>query len=251
VAQEVADIVLADDDLTVLLAAVARGRNLRDDLEKSVRFIATTNLSEVLFMFGGVATGFGVPLNAKQLLWINLITDVFPELALAVEPPEGNVLARPPADPARAMVDGPAYRRLAGDATVLTGAALAAYLYGVARYGRGPQASALGFNALTAAQLLHAISARSEHHTIFRAGHLPENRWVSVALGGGFAVQLLAQLIAGFRGVLGTARLPLVDLGFALACAAGSFVAIEGIKETRLRALPPPAAPTESEGESS
>jgi Ca2+-transporting ATPase len=247
VAQEVADIVLTDDDLTALLAAVARGRNVRDDLEKSVHFIAATNLSEVLFMFGAVATGFGVPLNAKQLLWINLITDVFPELALAVEPPEGDVLARPPGDPWRPIVDGPLFGRLAGEATVLTGAAVGSYLYGVARYGAGPQASALGFNALTAAQLLHALSARSERHGIFSTGHLPENRWVSLALGGGFGIQLMAQVAAGMRGALGTTRLPVADLGLAMAAALASFFANEIIKEARLRALPtlPPAAEPE------
>jgi Ca2+-transporting ATPase len=238
VAREVADIVLTDDNLTALLSAVARGRNIRDDLEKSVHFITVTNLSEVLFMFGGVATGFGVPLNAKQLLWINLITDVFPELALALEPPERDVLARPPGDPTRPLVPRAAYPRLAGEATVLTGAGLASYLYGVARYGRGPRAAALGFNALTAAQLLHAISVRSEHHSMFRRDHLPENRWVSLALGGGFGVQLVGQAVAGLRGALGTARLSIMDLGVALTAALASFVANETLKEVRLRTAP-------------
>jgi Ca2+-transporting ATPase len=139
-----------------------------------------------------------------------------------------------------------AYPRLAGEAAVLTGAALASYLYGVARYGRGPQASALGFNALTAAQLLHALSSRSEQHSIFGRGHLPQNRWVSLALGGGFGVQLAAQVVAGLRGALGTARLSILDLGVALSAALASLLANESLKEVRLRASPAllPAAPT-------
>jgi len=236
VAREVADVVLQSDDLPVVLQAIARGRTLRVDLRKAVHFVTATNLSELAFMFTAVAGGFGLPLNPKQLLWINLVTDVFPELALAVEPPEGDVLDRPPDDPRRALVGPDDYRRIAIDAGVMTAATLGSFLYAVRRYGIGPQASTLAFNTLLAAQLLHSISARSESHSIFDAGWLAPNRYVTYAVGGGLSLQLLAEFGGSLRRALGTQRLPLRDILVGMSLAGGSFVAIELIKQTRIAA---------------
>ena len=100
VAREVADVVLEDDNLETLIVAVSQGRTIYANIRKSVHFLLSTNISEITVMFGAIALGLGQPLNPMQLLWINLITDIFPGLALALEPPEPDVLENPPRDPA-------------------------------------------------------------------------------------------------------------------------------------------------------
>ena len=124
--------------------------------------MAATNLSEILVELGAVTGGLGQGLNPRQLLWINLLSDVFPELALAIEPAEGQVMREPPADPNAPFFSSAEFRRIAVESAVLSAAGLSAYGIGIRRYGIGPQASTMAFLTLASAQLLHAITARSQ-----------------------------------------------------------------------------------------
>jgi Ca2+-transporting ATPase len=250
-AREVADIVLLDDDVGALLEAVAEGRTTADDIRKSVHFIVSTNLSEILFTLGATALGFGVPLSATQLLWINLLTDVFPELALAVDPAEGDVMRRPPRDSGAKLVSARDYSRLAVEASVMTGAAMASYLSGMRRYGQAGGASTMGFLSLTATQLLHAFSSRSDTHSVFDLTQRP-NPWLGLSVAGGFAVQGVAAFVPGLRRVLGLVRVGPGDVALSWGLAALSFALGETLKVltpgersnlTRSNLDPPPAPP--------
>jgi Ca2+-transporting ATPase len=246
VAREVADVILVGDDVEGLLSAIAQGRSLSDDIKKAVHFIVSSNLSEVLIMFSAVAVGLGAPLNPRQLLWINLLTDVFPELALAVEPPEGDVLATAPRVPRDSFFAREESAKLAVESGVMTASALTAYGWGLARYGYGPQSSAMAFLSLTAAQLLHTISSRSQRHTIFDRKPLPHNEFVPMAIGAGFAVELLSLLVPWFRKLLGSAPLRGADLLVVGGTAAASLLTNEAIKfvgnhSGRREHLPPAA----------
>jgi Ca2+-transporting ATPase len=227
-AREVADIVLLDDDVGALLEAVAEGRTTADDIRKSVHFIVATNLSEILFTLGATALGVGVPLTATQLLWINLLTDVFPELALAVDPPDGDVMRRTPRKPDAQLVSAAEYGRLGVQAAVMTGAAISSYLYGLRRYGTPAAAGTLAFTALTSAQLLHAFSSRSDYSLVQRTP--PSNPWIGVSVAGGFAVQGLSAVVPVLRRLLGLTRVGVVDLAASWGLAAASFGAGEAIK---------------------
>jgi Ca2+-transporting ATPase len=230
VAREVADVVLEDDDLSTLLQAIEQGRTIYDDIRKAVRFILSTNLGEILYTFTCVAAGLGEPLTPMQLLWINLLTDVFPELALAVQPPESDVMARPARDPNRPMFTRDDLLRMASEGTVITAGALGAYLWARSRSGPGAHAGTVGFTALTVAQLLHAFSTRSETHTIFDRTHLAQNRWLPIAVGGTLAAQVIANWIPGLRRLLGTVPLSPADWGVALIAAIGPFLVNELVK---------------------
>jgi P-type Ca2+ transporter type 2C len=244
VAREVADVVLEDDELMTLVTAIEQGRTIYDDIRKAVHFILSTNLGEILYTFTCVASGLGDPLTPMQLLWINLLTDVFPELALAVQPPESDVMARPPRDPSRPMFTKRDMTRIGMEGTVITGGALAAYLWARSRGGPGPHAGTVGFTALTLAQLLHAWSTRSETHTIFDRTQLNQNKWLPIAVGGTMGLQVVANLIPGVRRVLGTVPLSPADWGVALTAAIGPFL-INELTKVALR--PKPATTTTSD----
>lgn len=234
IARQVADVVLQSDDMPSILKAIAHGRTLRTDLRKAVHFIAATNLSEIVFLFSSLAAGLGLPLNPKQLLWINLVTDVFPELALAVEPSEHNVLERAPENPRAPLISSADPRHILLNTAVMTSATMAGFLYSVARYGAGPRAGTVGFNTLLASQLLHSISARSQNHSIFEHTSLAKNRYMTYAVAGGFVLQLLGQFSPRLRNALGSVPLDLADIGMVGALAGGSFVTIEAMKHARI-----------------
>jgi Ca2+-transporting ATPase len=235
VARETADIVLLDDRLDALLDAVAEGRTVGDDIRKAVHFVVATNLSEVLVTVAAVAMGLAVPLTAKQLLWINLLTDVFPELALAVDPAEGDVLLRPPRASDARLVNRSEYRRIGGDAAVITLASLVSYAVGLRRFGPGPASSTMAFLTLTAAQLLHAIGARSAALSLLAGRRLPPNKYMGAAVAGGMALQLAAGIAPPIRQLLGAAPLSVGDAALAWGMAGVSFATTETVKLLRGR----------------
>jgi Ca2+-transporting ATPase len=172
-----------------------------------------------MFMFTGIALGIGQPLNTMQLLWINLMSDIFPGLALALEHPEPDVLSRPPRDPSEQIIRKSDLKRIFFESGTLTAGALGAYAYGAMRYGRGPQANTIGFLSLTIGQLLHAISCRSENKILFGEEKLPSNRYLNGALAGSLGIQGVAMFVPGIRSLLGTTPVGPVDLA-AIGCSA-------------------------------
>jgi Ca2+-transporting ATPase len=211
IAREVADVVLEEDNLDTMIIAIRDGRTTYNNIRKSVHFFLATNLSEIMLTFTALAVGLGSPLNAMQLLWINLISDIFPGLALAMEAPEPDIMTRPPRDPQRPIFTRSDFKRMGFEGAAMTGGALGAFGYGIMRYGMGARASTLAFHGLTAGQLLHALSCRSEQHSVFTPGKLPPNRYLTVALGGSLGVQVLTAVVPWFRTVLGLTPISLLD----------------------------------------
>ena len=211
VAREVADVVLEDDNLEAMVVAVGHGRTIYDNIKKSLHFILSTNFSEIEVMFVAGAAGIGYPLSAMQLLWINLISDIFPGLALALEPPEPDILDRAPRDPKEPIIGKSDFKRIGIESGVISLATLGAYGVGLARYGIGQKASTLAFQSLTLAQLFHAISCRSEKVSIYDKEKLPTNKYLTLALGGSIGLQLLTFVVPGLRNLLGLSPLNLFD----------------------------------------
>ncbi len=210
-ARSVADVILKDDQLTTMVIAVTEGRTTYKNIRKSLRFLLATNLSEIEVMAAAVALGMGQPLSPMQLLWINLITDIFPGLALGMEPPETEVLDEPPRNPQQPIIAGGDFRRLLFESGVITAGTLASYGYGWLRYGPGPQAGTLAFLTLTTSQLLHALSCRSETTTVLDPGRRPPNPYLTVALLGSLGAQLLAIAVPGLRNLLGIGSIGWTD----------------------------------------
>lgn len=238
IAREVADVVLEKDDLGTLLIAVRDGRTIYLNIRKSVHFFLATNLSEVLLTVTALAAGLGSPLTAMQFLWINLVSDILPGLTLALEPPEPDILSRPPRNPEEPIFSAADFRRMALESAALSAGALGAYAYGAARYGLGPKAGTLAFHSLTAGQLLHALSCRSESTSLFAGGGQPANPYLYGAVAGSLVLQGLTLLVPGLRAILGLTPLGAVDLMVAAAGAVAPLVVNELTKPRPVRERP-------------
>jgi Ca2+-transporting ATPase len=211
VAREVADVVLEEDDLETMIVALSHGRTIYNNIRKTLHYLLATNLSEILVMFIAGAAGIGYPLNAMQLLWINLVSDIFPGLALALEAPEPDVLDQPPRDPEEPIVKREDFKRISFEAATMSATALGAYGYGLAKYGQGPTAGTIAFHSLTTAQVLHALSCRSDQHTIFDKDGLPPNKYLNAATFTSLGVQVATQMIPAFRRLLGLTPIGALD----------------------------------------
>ena len=198
-AREVADVVLVDDDLGAIVKAVEQGRSIRDNIGRSLRFLLSTNFSEILVTLGALAIGFTRPMSAIQFLWINLMSDVAPALALAVEPADPAVMARPPDDPTKPLLSRAALVDIAKDGGLLAGVTLATHGIALARYGAGPRATTVAFSTLTSAQLLHALHYRSRGS----GSRLAPSSLLSGVVAGSLALQAGTLLVPPLRRLLG------------------------------------------------
>ena len=243
VAREVADIIIEGDKLESLVRALRGGRTTYGNIRKSVRFFLSTNMTEIMVMFACMAFGLGFPLNVMQLLWINIISDIFPGLALSREAPDPEVMAQPPRPTGSPLFSGQDFRAMAAEAGIISAGAMAAYGFGISRYGRGPQAGSLAFQTLVFSQLLHAFTCRSERHSVFERGGPRKNPYLSLAVGGSLILQALTLFIPGLRGFLGLAPPRLADAAVIGLGALLPFVANETRKRTLVDAA---AAATEA-----
>jgi Ca2+-transporting ATPase len=211
-ARDVADVVLGEDDLETLITALRDGRTTSANIKKSVHFFLSTNMTEIMVILGGLAIGIVSPLNTMQLLWINIISDIFPGLALSLEEPEPGVLERPPRDPQKPLFTGQDWGRMAKESGVISASTLGVFGYGLARHGAAG-ATSLAFQTLTIAQLLHVLSCRSETRRLRGGRRLPPNPYVGWALGGSLVVQALTMFVPFLRSFLGLAALHPTDFG--------------------------------------
>ena len=231
VAREVGDVVLENDNLETMIIAVSQGRTIYNNIRKSVHFLLSTNMSEILVMLTATAVGIGQPLNAMQLLWLNLVTDIFPGLALALEPPEPDVLSTPPRHPEESIIQTSDFQRIIFESSTISLSALGAYGYAILQYGIGSESSTIGFMSLTMAQLIHGFSCRSQKNSIFSGEKLPPNPYLNLAIGGSFALQLLAAAVPGLRNLLQLTPINLVDSAVIGASAVLPLLVNEGTKE--------------------
>jgi len=240
VARDVADVVLVGDDFGGIVAAIEQGRTIHTNIGKSLRFLLATNVSEILVTLGGLAVGIPRPMSAMQFLWINLLSDVAPALALAVEPAEAGVMSEPPRDPSAPMLSRAALVEIGRDASILAGTTLAAHAVGLARYGAGPRATSVAFSTLTASQLVHALTYRSQRSG---AGSRVLLGTVAATLG----LQVGAMALPPLRGILGLTPLGLGDWALVGAGAALPFVVNELARGGRSIETPAPTAPSQGE----
>lgn len=203
VAKGAADMILTDDNFATIVTAVREGRGIYDNIRKAVHFLLSCNLGEVLTVFFGMLFFRGSPLAAVQLLWINLVTDSAPALALGAEPAEYDVMERKPRDKKESFFAGRLGITAAWQGAMVAALTLIGYAYGAARY---PYAAALhgstcAFTVLSLSQLAHAFNARSLRHPGSVIGWF-RNKALWLAVGISLALVLIA-LFTPLAGLLG------------------------------------------------
>jgi Ca2+-transporting ATPase len=233
VARETADVVLQDDRFPTVAAAVEEGRVIFDNIRKFVYYLFGCNVAEILVVLAATGAGLPLPLLPLQILWLNLVTDTFPALALAVEPGEPDVMRRPPRDPDSGILSRRFVASLLLFALLITAVTLGAYLWAL-RDGNVERAVTIAFMTLALAQLFHLGNARSRDR-VLRPGRALANPWALGAVGLVLALQLLAVYWPPLAGLLETVPLSPGDWGVVLLAA--SVPAVVG------QALPRTSAP--------
>jgi Ca2+-transporting ATPase len=160
VARDIADIVIADDDLTTLAKAIARGRTADENLRRAVRFLLATNASEVALLLAEGLHGPDALETPAQLFWLNLMTDVFPALGLSMARPASDILERPPNTNGHEGFGGRELGSIAIDALRMAAPAMFTHILGTARHGSGDRTRGLTFLTLASHQLAHALRLR-------------------------------------------------------------------------------------------
>ena len=222
VAKEAAAIVLQDDRFDTVAAAVEEGRVIFENIRKFVFYLFSCNVAEVLVLLCAALAGLPMPLQPLQILWLNMVTDTFPALALALEPGDSNVMERPPRDPGEALLSRQFLSRVAFYGALITGSTLAAFVLQL----DGPpmRAQTVAFMTLAFAQLFHLANARSEAPLAGRT-HL-SNPYAIAALVLSIVLQMLAVYLTPLAQVLGV--VPLDGSGWLVVASLGMVPAVVG-----------------------
>ena len=216
VAKETAELVLQDDRFETVGVAVEEGRVIFENIRKFVFYLFSCNLSEVGVLSLAGFTSLPTPLLPLQILWLNLITDVFPALALAVEPPEEGVMRRPPRDPSAAVMSGDFIRTTLAFGALLTVASGGAFLIALLWMDASPRvASTVAFQTLAMSQLIHAWNARTVGPV--HMSQLWTNRWMIGAAALTVLLQVAAVTHPALIEVLATVHISEVPWGLVLA----------------------------------
>jgi len=209
VAKEAADVVLADDNFETIVRAIEGGRTIYANITKFVHMMFSHNLGEVLMIFTAIVLGWPLPLLPLQILWMNLVTDVFPALALALEPPSPAVMKQRPRDPSASLLSKNLLILVGWQAMMIASLALGAYVWALRMYGPGAHARTVALFAIIGAQLGHMFNCRSRTRSaldgIFRNPFIWAATIIVVLL------QFLAIYFSPLAIVLGTARLADID----------------------------------------
>jgi Ca2+-transporting ATPase len=230
VAKETADMVLTDDNYVSIVAAVEQGRVIYANIRKFVFFLLSSNVAEIMIIFLATIAGLPTPLTAIQLLWLNLLTDGAPALALAMEKGDPDVMERKPRPKRESIINGPMRLGIVVQTIAQTGATLGAFLLGL-YWHLGSQipagenalfyllrfdwrgidvqtAETMAFVTLSLCELFRAYTVRSERVSIFRLGVF-SNKYMQVAVGLSIALLMLVVNVPFFQPVFNTQFLSL------------------------------------------
>jgi Ca2+-transporting ATPase len=234
VSKEAADMVLLDDNFATIVSAIREGRTIFDNIRKFIKYTMTSNAGEVWVMLLAPFMGMPLPLTALQILWINLVTDGLPGLALSVEPTEKDTMQRPPIDSTKSIFSGGL-----GTHIGWVGLLMGLISLGIGFWGwqtGSPYWSTMVFTTLTLSQMGHALAVRSDHWSLFQQGLL-SNKLMLAAVTLTFGLQMLITYVPAMNTIFRIQPLPMFELGVSLGLSLVVFLAVEvekWIKRARL-----------------
>jgi Ca2+-transporting ATPase len=233
VAKENADMVITDDNFSSIVGAVEQGRIIYGNILKFLHYLLSCNLSEILTVFTALMIGWPLPLVALQILWLNLVTDVFPAFALALEPSEPDVMKRPPRDPQESLLTVPFLGLIVWQGLFLTGVTLFAFAVGMSWYGTDGEglqrARTMAFTTLALTQVFHSFNARSQRRSAFTS-RIFTNGWLWGAVLMCLLLQVAAVSVPLLQRVLRTVAPTSWDWAVIAACSMAPIAVVEFVK---------------------
>lgn len=198
VAKSASDMILADDNFSTIVEAVKYGRNIFDNIRKSIHFLIATNMAEIATIFFGLILGFSSPLNAVQLLWINLVTDSFPAIALGLDPAEKNVMKKKPRNVRKSIFSDGLWEKIIIEGLMMGAIALVTFYFSCNKFGTDIGRT-ITFISLGIVELIHVFNVRTEE-SIFTK-NLFSNKYVIIAFILGVTLQVSVAQIPSFAKV--------------------------------------------------
>lgn len=234
VAKEASDMVLADDNFATIVSAIREGRLIFDNIKKFILFLLSCNISEVLTMFIAMIAGFPLPLLPIQILWINLVTDGLPAIALGLDPADPEIMNKPPRKLGESILNKKRQLDLFIQGLLLTAGSLSSFIIALNILGTGlEKARTIIFATLVLSQLLHALNFRSESKTLLSKNSFL-NRFLLLAISGALLLQIGVINIPFFQPIFHTTTLQLKDWSLIIFISLASIITIDIIKTTKM-----------------
>ncbi|MET0932390.1 MAG: HAD-IC family P-type ATPase [Mycetocola sp.] len=228
--KEAADIVLTDDNFATIGHAVEEGRRIRDNLQKSILFLLPTTSAQALVLLLAVLIGFTLPLQATQILWVNLITAITLSLALATEPAEPGIMTRPPSRPGRGILDRSYVGRIVWVTVLITAATIGVFFYETHIGSSNAEAQTTAVTMLTLGQLAFLFNCRFLRASSLRPAALVGNRAIYISCGVLIVLQLVFVYAPFMHPWFHSAPLGLREWAYTVAIAALIFLITEIVK---------------------
>ncbi|RYF89376.1 MAG: HAD family hydrolase, partial [Chitinophagaceae bacterium] len=229
VSKEAADMILLDDNFATLVKAVKEGRRIYENIRKFILYVLSCNLGEILTIFFAPVVGFVIPLLPIQILWINLVTDGLPGLALVSEPAEKGIMHQPPRPPKENLFAGGMIQKIVFTGIILAAASLAIQWWAVDRGMDVDTQHTLVFTTLCFVQLGNALSVRSAYHSLFSKDFFAnKSLWLAIFIT--VVLQLLLIYVPFLNPIFKTTALDLTSMLAVLVVTVASVVVIELLK---------------------
>lgn len=242
VAKETADMILTDDNFASIVAAVEEGRIIYSNIRKFVYYLISCNVGEILIIFLAMVGGLPLPLRPIHLLWLNLVTDGLPALALGLEKGEPDIMQRPPRPPREPVINREMIFNTAVQAVAITAATLGAFLIGLRVYPDSlVAAQTVAFTTLVLSELFRAYTSRSERYPLLKLGVF-SNKYMVWATLSSFVLMMAVIYLPLFEPIFYTHELPWSDWMYILPLTLIPSIAAEISKWVAARRAPRPQA---------
>ena len=226
VTKEASDMVLADDNFATIVSAIEEGRQIYDNIRKSIAYLLSSNSGEILVMFVGALMGLPLPLLAAQILWINLVTDGAPALALGADPAAPDLMQRPPRDPKEKVLSRTLLLLIVSVGIVMCVGTLAVFNWELTAGVAMNRARTMAFTVLVMFQMFNVLNCRFEKHSLFKIGLL-SNKYLITAIAISILLQMAVIYMSPLQYLFETVPLSAIDWIVVTLISAMVFVAME------------------------
>ncbi len=236
VTKEASAMILTDDNFATIVRAIEEGRAIYDNIRKFIRYLLSCNVGEVLVMFLAAFLGLPLPMLPIQILFVNLVTDGLPAMALGVDPPNPGIMNRPPRDPNESIFARGLGTKIAFRGTIIGVSTLLVFILSLSLWGMGlREARTMALATLVLSQLFHVFDARAEDRSFLEIG-LFSNMWAVFAVLSSIVMLVVIIYVPSLRELFKTDPLSLIDWGIVI-LASGFIQMLAAVRDVLLRPL--------------